>query len=163
MLKKLLASCAVSMLLVAPTTFATAASTSNLAAGKMCASKLYAAAHGKSPAVLMQQAEKLVNFDHVIEAAAALNGVTLTPAIRAKYKEGMADFAEHFVIPRLTKQLQHAPHITVATASGNTLTISDGSDGSLTVLRTSCQILNFKGSGVSLIGMLANHVKANFS
>ena len=111
----------------------------------------------------MEDAGTLVNFDHIITAAAAINRDTLTPALRAKYKEGMADFAENFVIPRLTKQLQHAPHITVASAKGNTLTISEGGDGSLTVMRSSCQILNFKGGGVSLIGMLAGHIKANYT
>ncbi len=163
MLNKSLAACVLGILLMTPASQSNAAVSSNLAAGQMCAIKLYTAARGKSPAVLMRTAGKLVNFDRIIAAAALINGDTLTPEVRAKYKEGMADFAEHFVIPRLKKELQRAPHITAVSVSGNTLTISEGGSASLTVLRSSCQILNFKGDGVSLIGMVAGHIKANYT
>lgn len=163
MLKKLVAASAMSVLLVASASLTHAAAENNLAAGKLCATKLYIAAHGKSPALLLQSAYKLVNFDHVITMAAAINGDTLTANVQAKYKEGMADFAEHFAIPRLAKELQHMPHITVATLKGNALTISEGGDASLTVEQGSCRILDAKGSGVSLIGMVARHIKDNYT
>lgn len=162
MVHKTLAAGVVSILLIVSPLLTKAASSSDLTAGQACATKLFKAAQGKSPTSLMQNAGKLVNFDSIISAAAAINGDILTQQVRTKYEEGMKDFAEHFVIPRLSKQLQRVPRITVASASGNTLTISEGGDGSLTVLRSSCLILNFKGGGASLIGMLARHIKENY-
>ena len=95
---KTVAAFAVSLLLTAASMSNTeAAVSSNLAEGQLCATKLYIAAHGKSPALLMQTAGRLVDFDHVIRVAASINGDTLTPEVRAKYKVGMADFAKNFV------------------------------------------------------------------
>jgi hypothetical protein len=163
-MNKLLAASALCLALMVPASLTQAAAKANLlVAGQMCADKLYNNAHGKSAAELLQKMNTLVNVDHVIASAAAINGVTLTPDVIAKYKEGMTDFAEHFVIPQLAKELRHAPHITVVTTHGKTLVISEDDSASLTVEQRSCRILNVNHGDSSLIGMFSKHVKDNFS
>lgn len=160
-LKNLVAALAMSMVLVVSASLTHAASSSNLAAGQYCATKLFVAAHGKSSSVLLSMSERLVDFDHVMKTAANINGDTLNPGVRATYKKGMKEFAQH-TMPQLTAKLQRLPKITTVSAQGNALTISDGTGLSLVVNKSSCRILDAKSALMgTLTGQVAKFIKEN--
>lgn len=161
MLKKLVPVGVMSLLLVASTSLVNAASSPDLAAGQMCATRLYIAAHGQSPSILMRKSRQLVDFDHVMRTAAAINGDTLTPSKKAAYKKGMDEFAKH-TMPQLTAKLRSLPKITAVTSAGNILTISDGSDVALMVQKSSCRIVDARSAMMgTLTGNVAKFIKDN--
>jgi hypothetical protein len=161
MLKKTLAASAMGILLLVLASPTHAAGSSELAAGQLCATKLFVAARGKSPSVLLRMSERLVDFDQVMKTAAKINGDTLTPTVKATYRKGMKEFAAH-TMPQLTAKLQQRPVITAVSAEDNVLTILDNSGVVLIVQKESCRILDAKSALLgSLTGQVARFIKEN--
>ena len=134
---------------------------SDLAAGKYCAVKLFTAAHGKNPQMLFIMSKKFVDYNHIMTTAAAINGDTLTSQNKVAYQKGMVDFAKH-TLPQLASKLQRVPQVTSVTAHGNALTISDGSDMQLVVNKDSCRIIDAKSAMMgTLTGTVAKFIKDN--
>ena len=138
-----------------------ASGSSDLAVGKYCAVKLFAAVRGKNPQKLFAMSKQLVDLNHVMRAAAAINGDTLTPQKKVAYTKGMNDFAKH-MLPQLAAKLHTVPQITSVTARGNALTISDGSDMQLVVNKNSCRIIDAESAMMgTLTGNVAKFIKDN--